>query len=83
MKNIKTETEENSEHGVQGMEICAGGAMIDAGGAMTGVSGAVVSLATRWQRRRLQGTRRNVRGRIKKRKPGTRRFVSFRLICTG
>lgn len=25
MENIKTETEENSEHGVQGMEICAGG----------------------------------------------------------
>ena len=47
------------------------------------VRGAVVSLATRWQRRRLRGTRGNVRGRIKKRKPGTRRFVSFRLICTG
>ena len=41
MENIKTETEENSEHGVQGMEICAGGAMTDAGGAMTGVSGAM------------------------------------------
>ncbi len=41
MENIKTEMEENSEHGVQGMEICAGGAMTDAGGAMTGVSGAM------------------------------------------
>lgn len=41
MENIKTETEENSEHGVQGMEICAGGAMTDAGGAMTGVSDAM------------------------------------------
>ena len=52
MKNIKTETEENSEHGVQGMEICVGGAMTDAGGAMTGVSGAMTDAGGMGIRRR-------------------------------
>ena len=39
MENIKTETEENSEHGVQGMEICVGGAMTGVSGAMTDADG--------------------------------------------
>lgn len=39
MENIKTETEENSEHGVQGMAEGASGAMTDACGAMTDAGG--------------------------------------------
>lgn len=39
MENIKTETEENSEHGVQGMEICAGGMAEGASEMANGASG--------------------------------------------